>query len=103
MSFAQTSTEYWLEDGHILHAYCQNADGDSVQSQIDLNGFIGNSDGWFEWGGVDFTETAENIQLEGSRLTAELYTVEGGTRERQGIELNDRIGNDNGQLSYIGG
>lgn len=48
---------------------------------------------------TDFTETAENIQLEGSRLTAELYTVEGGTRERQGIELNDRIGNDNGQLS----
>lgn len=31
-------------------------------------------------------------------LTAELNMIEEGTRGRQGINLNDRIGNDNGRL-----
>ncbi|KAG8413082.1 hypothetical protein J3459_015809 [Metarhizium acridum] len=136
MSFYESSKNIWLEDGHILHADCQDDDGNWNESTIDLNEFIGNSDGWFEWDGVsksfslfpvpscscipfffpsagwqiettdntsssaDFSESAHDILLDGSRLTAEMGMVEGGNRERQGLELNDRIGNENGQLVY---
>ena len=37
----------------------------------------------------------------GHYLTADLPKRDGGYRERQGIELNDRIANDNGRLVYI--
>ncbi|KAG8413081.1 hypothetical protein J3459_015809 [Metarhizium acridum] len=100
MSFYESSKNIWLEDGHILHADCQDDDGNWNESTIDLNEFIGNSDGWFEWDGVNFSESAHDILLDGSRLTAEMGMVEGGNRERQGLELNDRIGNENGQLVY---
>lgn len=46
----------------------------------------------------DFAESANDIRLEGSLLTAELPMRDGGYRERQGIELNDRISNNDGQL-----
>ncbi|OAA40666.1 Cyanovirin-N [Metarhizium rileyi] len=100
MSFTETSEGWWLEDNHILHAQCQNADGEKVESTIDLDTFVGNSDGWFIWDGENFSLSATDVRLDGSYLSAELATVEGGSRERQGLELNDRIGNDNGQLVY---
>lgn len=46
MSFNVTSTDIYLEDGHILVAYLQREDGTYSRepSKIDLNGYIGNSD-----------------------------------------------------------
>lgn len=52
MSFVATSQSFWLENGHILHAQCRDTDGNWKDSTIDLNQFIGNSDGWFVWDGV---------------------------------------------------
>ena len=45
MSFAASSENAWLEDGHILHAQCKNIQGTLVDSTIDLDHHIGNSDG----------------------------------------------------------
>lgn len=47
---------------------------------------------------TDFSESAGDISVDGTMLTAELNMIEEGTRGRQGLNLNDRIGNDNGQL-----
>lgn len=49
----------------------------------------------------DFSGSATSIQLEGSFLTAELTKADGEKRDRQRIDLNDRIGNENGQLVYV--
>ncbi|KFG78559.1 hypothetical protein MANI_003012 [Metarhizium anisopliae] len=101
MSFYESSRNIWLEDGHILHAECAYGDDEWNESTIDLNDFVGNSDGWFVWNGVNFSESAGDISVDGAMLTAELNMIEEGTRGRQGINLNDRIGNDNGRLVYI--
>lgn len=52
MSFYESSRNIWLEDGHILHAECAYGDDEWQESTIDLNDFVGNSDGWFVWNGV---------------------------------------------------
>lgn len=61
--------------------------------------------GWFIWGGRDFTHSAREIHLEhganGPHLTAELPMRDGGYRERQGIDLADKIRNENGRLIFL--
>lgn len=47
---------------------------------------------------LDFSDSANDIRLEGTLLTAELPMRDGGYRERQGIELSERIANENGEL-----
>ena len=51
MSFSQSADNIQLVDGHILQAEVLDADGNWVNSEIDLDRLIGNSDGWFEWEG----------------------------------------------------
>jgi len=59
-------------------------------------------EGWFIWDGRDFHRSARAMNLErGYYLTADLPKRDGGFRERQGIDLSDRIGNDDGRLVYI--
>jgi CVNH domain len=52
------------------------------------------------WGGRDFSQSAQDVRLEGHRLTAALTKEDGGHRERQGVDLEDRISNQDGRLSY---
>lgn len=51
MSFTQSANNIGLVDGHILQADVRDAQGNWVNSQIDLDQFIGNADGWFMWDG----------------------------------------------------
>jgi hypothetical protein len=48
-----------------------------------------------------YLRKARNIELEGTYLKAELPKANGEYRDRQGIDLNDRIGNDNGELVFV--
>ncbi|KAJ5478767.1 hypothetical protein N7530_004276 [Penicillium desertorum] len=100
MSFAATCTDIFLKDGHILACYAVDQYGSSVYATLDLNGFIGNDDGYFTWKGVNFASSAREIRLEGTLLTAELLKKSGSYRERQNIDLNDRIANENGDLVF---
>ena len=53
------------------------------------------------WDGGNFSHSAEEIDLrDGHHLEALLKTEDGNYRERQGINLNDRISNVNGKLTY---
>ncbi|RAL08844.1 CVNH domain-containing protein [Aspergillus homomorphus CBS 101889] len=100
MSFAESCTNIRLEDGHVLVCHAQNREGNWVDARLDLDHCIGNSDGWFMWDGVNFAQSANNITLEGTHLTADLPKRDGGYRERQGINLGDRIGNVDGRLVF---
>ncbi|RPA80410.1 Cyanovirin-N [Ascobolus immersus RN42] len=105
MSYAASSEAFELIDGHILRASCKNEEGEWCQSEIDLDQHIGNENGHFIWGGENFSQSAVGINLEeGHRLTADLVREDGelNTGEaRQGIDLNERIGNHNGVLVYV--
>ena len=57
--------------------------------------------GWFMWDGNDFSHSATEISLrDNTHLEAMLKKMDGGYRERQGINLNDRISNVNGKLTF---
>lgn len=109
MSFHVTSLDVRIEvePGNVTYLCCASKDtnGNWVPNRMKLDDFIGNSDGWFIWDGHDFTKSALNIRLEqgerGPKLTADLPKRDGGYRERQGIELADRIENQNGCLVYL--
>lgn len=45
MSFHVSATNIELEDGHILKATLLNAEGEEVESELDLNEIVGNNNG----------------------------------------------------------
>ncbi|KAG5987734.1 hypothetical protein E4U54_004890 [Claviceps lovelessii] len=100
MSFSATSQDFWLEDRHILHALCRDVDDNLQDSSLDLNTCLGNENGYFRWGGENFSETASDVELSGSLLIATMLTEQGKPGERQNINLNEHIANDNGRLVF---
>ncbi|KAI0871780.1 Cyanovirin-N [Hypoxylon argillaceum] len=101
MSFQTSSRDITLDnDGHTLRAYCLTPGGDYKPSSIDLNNYIGNSDGQFVWGSTDYIKTAAKVALSGVKLSANLTRDEGSVHLGAVIHLGDRIENDNGQLKY---
>ncbi|RJE19926.1 CVNH [Aspergillus sclerotialis] len=105
MSFVATAEEVRLEDDHVLVAQLQNEEGEMVDASIDLNECIGNNDGSFEWGGVNFSESAEDIsfELEGDDqipvLRARLNPAEGDPIDAD-INLAERISNQDGNFVF---
>lgn len=49
---------------------------------------------------MNFASSASEIRLEGTLLTAALLKKSGSYRERQDIDLNDRIANESGDLVF---
>ncbi|KAK1776295.1 Cyanovirin-N [Copromyces sp. CBS 386.78] len=88
-------------DGCILKAECQDSNGYwGSWSSIDLNDYIGNTDGYFNTSTNRFWETATDIFLKGSVLHASMEDGDGNYREEQTIDLNLFITNDNGHLKF---
>ncbi|RHZ55793.1 hypothetical protein CDV55_105411 [Aspergillus turcosus] len=95
-----------LEDGYtLLLAKVRDSHGQLIPRKIRLDEHIGNTDGWFIWGGNNFTRTARNISLEhteqGPKLCADLEMRNGGSRGRQGIMLSEKIANNDGHLKFL--
>ncbi|OJJ97249.1 hypothetical protein ASPACDRAFT_1858701 [Aspergillus aculeatus ATCC 16872] len=101
MSFAHSCQNIRLEDGHILACSAPDRNGNLVEARLDLDVLIGNEDGTIFWDGQNFSHSAQNITLEGSLLTADLPARDGSFNERQGIDLGERISNEDGRLVYI--
>jgi hypothetical protein len=105
MSFHASAENIRVDDGHILRATLHNADGEQVEAEIDLDTILGNDNGWFSWGGENFSHSAEHVHfsLEGDDsvpiLRAHLTDAEGNVQERD-INLAERIGNDNGGFVF---
>ncbi|KAK3368397.1 Cyanovirin-N [Podospora didyma] len=104
MSFNTFAENIRLDDGHILRAGLLNADGNVNQAEVDLNQFLGNNNGAFEWSGENFSGSAQNISfsIEGDNvpvLRAELADADGNFHGAD-INLAERIGNDNGNFVF---
>ncbi|KAJ5494889.1 hypothetical protein N7539_000005 [Penicillium diatomitis] len=108
MSFHCSASDIELIDGHILKAVLDNGEGDQNESHFDLNECIGNNDGRFEWGGENFSHSAEEIHFtldereDGPAvpiLRAQLGNMEGEMCYAD-INLGERITNNGGNLEF---
>ncbi|KAL0933835.1 cyanovirin-n family protein [Colletotrichum truncatum] len=104
MSFHGSAQDIRVDDGHILKANLANVDGEWQEAEVNLNDFLGNNNGSFEWGGSGFADSAEDIHfsLEGDNvpiLRARLFNVDGEAVDAD-VNLAERIGNDNGNFSF---
>ncbi|EJP63248.1 cyanovirin-N protein [Beauveria bassiana ARSEF 2860] len=104
MSFHTSSSNIRVDDGHILRATLRNDNGEEVDSELDLNSCLSNSNGRFAWDGADFSESAEDISftLEGDAQVPILRARLRGSDETYDADVNlaERIANNNGSLSF---
>ncbi|KAI5460587.1 Cyanovirin-N [Mariannaea sp. PMI_226] len=105
MSFHLTAEYICLEEGHILRARLANEDGDYVDAQIDLDNYVGNNLGSFDWGGENFSHSAEDItfSLEGDDNVPILRAILGdgeGNQIPADLNLAERISKDNGEFNF---
>ncbi|KAJ3530943.1 hypothetical protein NM208_g9097 [Fusarium decemcellulare] len=103
-NFHESSENIQLEDGHILHAECGDGEGGTNESTLDLDYYIGNNNGSFEWGGENFSGSASGIFLEINPdgypiLRASLNPIDGDPVDAD-VNLAERIGNNGGTLVY---
>ncbi|EHK48655.1 uncharacterized protein TrAtP1_009561 [Trichoderma atroviride] len=101
MAFSQTAQDFRL-DGSLLVATVATEAGDWVESVLDINEYIGNNDGFFEFGGSGIFDSVdvESWRLEGPLLITSLYRLDGSLAEEQVINLDDYIGNQDGVLVF---
>ncbi|KAJ5892348.1 hypothetical protein N7504_009039 [Penicillium tannophilum] len=101
MSFFESCTGVHIQnkdDGLYLVCYARDVYGSYPQAEFRLDEHIGNDDGRFMFDGVNFSQSAKDIQLDGSNLTAILTDKDGEFGDRQSIDLNDYIANEGGKL-----
>ncbi|KAG5934854.1 hypothetical protein E4U60_003506 [Claviceps pazoutovae] len=101
MSFSITSKNIHLREAHLLYASCLDSEGNWQDCSFDLNDCLGNDNGSFVWDGDNFMDTAANMELDGSVLTATLLDNDGEPVGPRSIDLNERITNSNGQLMFV--
>ncbi|RPA94952.1 Cyanovirin-N [Choiromyces venosus 120613-1] len=108
MSFYVTSENIRIEQSNgrnYLVGRARREDSSMKDVRLDLDEFIGNHGGRFEWGGKDFTRTAENVRFnfEGGAnvpvLRAILKNAEGNPMDAD-LNLGERIKNIDGDLVY---
>ncbi|KAA8643360.1 CVNH domain-containing protein [Aspergillus tanneri] len=109
MAFHQSCKDIHIrqEDGYtMLLAEVRDNYGNYSRHKIRLDDHIGNTDGWFIWGGQNFTRSAKNINLEhtewGPKLVAEMRSLDGGSRGLQGLMLADKIAVVDGRFKFLG-
>ena len=72
-----------------------------MPSRIDLDAIIGNIDGNFLWGSGGYSQSAQNISLNGANtLSAQLQKADGRWNNTQQLNLDVCIANINGRLTY---
>ncbi|RYP09770.1 hypothetical protein DL765_008326 [Monosporascus sp. GIB2] len=105
MSFHISAEEIAVHDGHILRARLRNENGDMVDAEINLDNYVGNDNGRFDWSGNGFSQTAEDIRfsIEGGEsvpiLRARLKNVDGEFCDAD-LNLSERISNQNGSFVF---
>jgi hypothetical protein len=86
-----------------LTADCRKQDGTYLKAEVNLNDLITNNHGSLQWGrpgGADFQQSCSGDALSGSKLSSSC--VESAeVRKSTQIDLNQKITNENGKLTYI--
>lgn len=103
-NFRASSHDVHIEGRSTLVAECFDVHGHKQRSAIDLNDCLTNNGGRIEWvRGGNFAASAQHIRLKHDEnvLEAELGDGRGGWQHCE-VNLNERIGNDNGRLHFMG-
>lgn len=93
----QASLECRIDATGKLMATCRQHDGTMRSSFLDLNKHLANIDGHFVPGGENFSRTAHDITLDGSRMKAKLQRRD-GIWQPDSIDLDLMIKNEDGTL-----
>jgi hypothetical protein len=96
MWFCSTIRNARLE-GTVLIADCQTSAGDWQQSPLELDHYLGNKDGTFDWQGENFSATAKDLRVKDATLSAYLRT-EQVTWLEASVDLNYHLTNEDGHL-----
>ncbi|KAK3342738.1 Cyanovirin-N [Neurospora tetraspora] len=108
MSFHITAQEARIEqrDGHTyLLARLQREDGSWNDAIFNLDQIIGNEDGHFQWGGQNFTHSAQDIRFDPKEGAAEQPILRAMLCDRNGdyyprdVNLTEIIENVNGEFA----
>ena len=91
MSFEYTSRNISIV-GSVLRAECRDWDRNWKQSSLDLNQYIGSTDGAFSVTRQQFASFASNVSIKGSILSAKLRKNNGGWNDAS-FDLNLCIAN----------
>ncbi|WNG21614.1 hypothetical protein F0U63_48125 [Cystobacter fuscus] len=100
--FSKSCREINLPDYHYLAASCADNNGKLIYSQIDLNEYLVNSNGDIWWGlGGQFYKTCDFVAF-GRTQSEVVYRCkkEDGSYKETRKELDERIANVNGVLTY---
>jgi len=104
MELHESSKDFRLEGTSTLVARCLLADGKTyTTSKIVLDKHIGNIDGQLVWHGENFSQSAEDVRLDGTILRARCKRAShnGGGYVETSLELKEKLRNDNGILMMI--
>ncbi len=99
MSFSLTSKNIAIASNGVLSAECKELSGDYNGSTIDLNDYLGNVNGVFQWGSEAFSATANSLTVSGSTLSGQLKKLD-NSWVNASVNLDEHIKNDNGVLKY---
>ena len=100
MSFYSSSFTVRLGAGSVLFAVCKTKFGGRMPTRFHLNAVLGNKDGHFVWGFTNFSDSAQNIRLDGSVLRAQLRDSAGSWKEAS-FDLDGHLVNHNGKLEAV--
>jgi hypothetical protein len=98
-NFSKSSRNIELR-GETLHAECLNSWRVYQKSTLNLDLYLGAHRGERVWGGKNYSLFVDNARLEGTVLHATLYRAN-GTGHDQSVDLDDRIRNTFGHLSFM--
>ncbi|KAI5814545.1 Cyanovirin-N [Pyronema omphalodes] len=104
MSYFHITASNIRLEGHELVANLDNGSGEFTEARIDLNTVLGNENGRFNWGGCDFSGSAENVSLETAAdgmpiLRADLRNEDGNLCPAN-VNLTERLINHFGQFQF---
>lgn len=101
MAFSQIAQDFRL-DGSLLIATVATDAGEWVESVLDINEYVGNNDGFFEFGGSGIFDTIDidSWRLEGPLLITAMYRLDGSLAEEQVINLDDYLGIEDGTIVF---
>jgi hypothetical protein len=98
-NFSKSSRNIELR-GETLHAECKNSWRVYQKSTLNLDHYLGAHRGEWVWGGKNYSLFVDNARLEGTVLHATLYRAD-GTGHDKSVDLDDRICNTFGHLSFM--
>ncbi|KAE8368822.1 Cyanovirin-N [Aspergillus caelatus] len=105
MDFQSSAQNIRVEGKNILVAELRCEDGEWREARVDLDEHLGNDDGHFQWGGRNFSDTAEDVHfaIEGGSnvpvLRAQLRDRNGNYQPRD-VNLGERVSNANGYFHF---